>query len=137
MKTVDHNYSGYGTEGEKYQATKSLSTKEIAILIRKELKDEVFSGLKFSVRSDYNHIRVEIIDAPTDFETINPEFEAKFQAGENTYGTSRYNDNANALIEMIEKIVNSYNYDDSDSQTDYFSVNFYSSVSFCYKRFNA
>lgn len=137
MTTAQHNYSGTGTEGTKYQATKELCTKEIAVLIRKELKSPVFAGLKFSVRSEYNHIRVEITDAPENFEVINPEFEAKFQAGENTYNTSRFNDNANALISMVEGIVSSYNYNDSNSQIDYFSVNFYSSVSFCYKIFNA
>jgi hypothetical protein len=139
MTTATHNYTGYGTEGELYQATRNLDITEIAKLIRKDLKDEIFAGLKFSVRIDRfsmgQSIDCTITDAPETFAVINPNFEIAFALGNCTHGISRYTDNAAALLKVVEKVVNKYNYDDSDGMIDYFSNKYYSHVSYCYKRF--
>jgi hypothetical protein len=126
------------TAGTKYN--RNLDITEIAKMVRKELKDPIFSGLKFSVRIDRfsmgQSLDVTITDAPEDFTIKNPEFYAAKEAGQDTYNISRYNDNAIGLLRTVENIVSQYNYDNSDTQTDYFDVNFYSNVSFCYKRFD-
>ena len=37
----------------------------------------------------------------------------------------RYTSEASALVSLIEGFASAYNYDHSDSQSDYYSVNFY------------
>jgi len=134
MKTVDHNYTGYGSEGSQYQATKHLNVKEVAKLVRNDLKDPVFEGLKFSVRIDRfaggQSLDVTVMDAPADFVVENPNYDR------NDHRSSRYSDNAVALLKVVERVVNKYNYDDSNGMIDYFSTNFYSSVSFDWRKFN-
>ena len=132
METVQHNYTGYGSEGNLYQQTKEISTKEIAKIIRKELKSEIFEDFKFSIRSDYNHIRIEIIAVPNGFALHNPNYMIAYETGSCTMGISRFTDNAAALLDIIEKMLKKYNFSDCDGGIDYFNVKFYSNVSYDY-----
>jgi hypothetical protein len=99
----------YKTVGTKYEATKDLDIAEVAKLVRKDLK-EAYPRYKFSVRID------------------------RFSMGQSldvvvsNSGLSRHSDAANGLERKVKEIVDAYNFDDSDSMTDYFHVAFYSGV---------
>lgn len=85
-------------------------TKEIAVIIRKHLRAR-FPMCKWSVRSDYNSISVDLIASPFDEKS----------------------DEVKAIMKYAEKFYNSYNYNNSDSMTDYFDVNYYGSCSIFWK----
>ena len=48
------------TVGNKYKDVQNLRVKDIAKLVRKDLKK--FKGCKFSVKSTYNKIDVSLVD---------------------------------------------------------------------------
>lgn len=127
------NYTGHGWEGSNYPAVKNLSVVEIAKLIRAELKYK-FPQYKFSVSSELFAGGCAInayIKGGLDSSIFTPEFKDWLKNdGHNPLprGHHEYNEKTLALIKTIEAIVNKYNYDDSDSQIDYFSTNFYSHV---------
>lgn len=91
--------SGIGNNYEKYHI---LDTKEIAAIIRKHIKPR-FPMCKFSVKSDSNSIDIDLLASP-------------FEKG---------SDELNAIVHYVYIFAQSYNYDNSDSMTDYFDVNFY------------
>lgn len=78
------------------------STKEIATIIRKHLRVR-FPMCKWSITSDYNSICIDLLASPFCSES----------------------DEIKAIIHYAYKFAESYNYDNSDSMTDYFDVNFY------------
>lgn len=92
------------TEGieDNYGKTHITNTKEIAANIRKHLRNR-FSMCKWSVTSDYNSIRVELLESPF----------------------SRNSEALKAIVNYAYTYAQSWNYDNSDSMTDYFDVNFY------------
>ena len=45
----------------------------------------------------------------------------------------RYTPEASSALETIKGMLSSYNFDDSDSMTDYFHVNFYGDVKFSWR----
>lgn len=92
------------TEGieDNYGKTRITNTKEIAANIRKHLRNR-FSMCKWSVTSDYNSIRVELLESPF----------------------SRNSEALKAIANYAYTYAQSWNYDNSDSMTDYFDVNFY------------
>lgn len=90
---------GIGNNYEKYRI---LDTKEIAAIIRKHIKPR-FPMCKFSVKSDHNSIDIELLASP-------------FEKG---------SDELNAIVHYVYTFAQSYNYDHSDSMTEYFDVNFY------------
>lgn len=85
-----------------YERTHLHDCKEIAAIIRKHLRER-FGMCKWSVRSDYNSISVELKASPFDIES----------------------DILHAIVHYAYCFANSYNYDNSDSMSDYFDVNFY------------
>ena len=78
------------------------NTKEIATIIRKHLRAR-FPMCKWSIRSDYNSISVTLMVSPFEKES----------------------DELKAIVHYAYKFAQSYNYDNSDSMSDYFDVNFY------------
>lgn len=92
------------TEGieDNYDKTRITNTKEIAANIRKHLRNR-FSMCKWSVTSDYNSIRVELLES----------------------SFSRNSEALKAIVNYAYTYAQSWNYDNSDSMTDYFDVNFY------------
>ena len=123
-------------EGAKYQSVKNLSIREIAALIRKDLKKyPAKDGYKFSVRSDIfsggQSIAVTIRSIPEDITVETPGFVAwREQNPHSSYlgAPQRYGDELTALIDDVKDIVNAYNFDNSDSSSDYFHQNFYDSI---------
>jgi hypothetical protein len=125
--------------GTKYN--QSLRTTEIATLIRQEIKAAVKSGMlpkaKYSVRSAHfaGGSSIDIAIKAPSFTIMNPkriELEVRdprFQW--QTYESEpRYTAEASSTLKKIEGMLASYNFDDSDSMTDYFHVNFYGNVKF-------
>jgi hypothetical protein len=125
--------------GTKYN--KNLSTTEIAGLIRQEIKAAVKSEMlpkaKYSVCSTHysGGSSIDIVIIAPLFTIMNPkriELEARdprFQW--QTYESEpRYTAEASQALKAIEGMLSSYNFDDSDSQSDYFHVNFYGHVKF-------
>lgn len=104
------------TVGSNYK--KDMSTKEIASTVKKHLVKR-FPGTKWSARSDYNSINIYLVSSP---------YEARNAA--NNYTDSP---EISAILDYAKKLLESYNWDDSDSMTDYFSCNFYGFVSTDYE----
>jgi hypothetical protein len=107
----------YHTVGSKYHEVENMDIKDIAKLIRKELKTwkDAYPNLKVSVRIE------------------------RYSMGQSIYvnlsgtGLPRYNGitrNMSNLVlqEKVHKITDLYNFNDNDSQSDYHHVNFYAHV---------
>jgi len=106
-----------GTVGSKYQEVKNLSVKEIAKLVRKDLKQ--FNDCKFSVKSDRNSITVYLIDSSLDKLASNEDYNetgVRFVVFEKQFGNK------------LKEILDQYNYNNSDIMTDYSDVKFYSYI---------
>lgn len=88
--------------GNNFEKCKIYDAKEIAAIVRKHIKPR-FPMCKFSVKSDYNSIDVDLLASPF----------------------AKDSDELKAIIHYVYVFVESYNYDNSDSMTDYFDVNFY------------
>lgn len=84
---------------EKYHI---YAVKEIAAIVRKHLRER-FPMCKWSVRSDRNSISLYIVSSPYEIES----------------------DVLKAIAHYAYVFVQSYNYDNSDSYSDYSDVNFY------------
>lgn len=133
--TTQETY-GRNWAGKNYHRTKGLSVKELAKLIREELKIE-YPDAKFSVTSDYNSINVKIVDIG--FNPFTAEYQKSLQAGEkwddffekNADGNrvQILNDRAKKIEAKVEAIREQYNYDNSDVMTDYFSTRYYGNAS--------
>lgn len=87
---------------DNYSKYHIYSTKEIAAIIRKNLRAR-FPMCKWSITSDYNSICIDLLASPFCSES----------------------DEIKAIIHYAYKFAESYNYDNSDSMTDYFDANFY------------
>lgn len=130
--------------GSKY--VKGLSTKAIAALVRADIKAALKTGGlprgKYSVRTSYgtttSSISVSISEVMfTDGETeetldvFNPErLRADRDQPHVFCPTPWMSDAARDLTTTIERMVEAYNFDGSDSQSDCFHVNFYAHVDF-------
>ena len=134
--------------GPKYDG--SLSTPAIAKLVRTEIAAAIKSGdlpkIKTSVRSESfaggSAIRIAVKEVPAGFVMYNPEWLAREIAnphGLNTpaYGESKYSPAYDKMMATLKSMLDAYNFDGSDTQTDYFHVNFYGSVDFDWKLGNA
>lgn len=133
--------------GERYAETKSLRLTEIAKLIRAEVKlarklaklptapgalkladaiGDAPAEIKISVRTEYysggGAINVSLSGIPQEW---------GWEMREDRYGyvCEMPTPALKALAEAIKAIMNSYNYDGSDTMTDYFDVRFYGHVS--------
>ncbi len=131
------NYTGYGTEWKKYKSVENLSRKDIAKLIRKDLK-AFWKDYKFSVVIDSfaggGAINCEIKKAPSMCYTLEYKEAIKKNNFEGLLNREyeKYTKFWNDLVEKIKEIISQYNFNDSDSMIDYFSCNFYSNVSYDY-----
>jgi len=128
----------YQFEGSKYQTTRNLTTSETAKLIRQEINEKYSKkdGWKISVRTKLfaggSSIDVWVVD--TKIKVFQDDY-AKLEIAKDWEGirsirweNQGYTEEFNKVLKDLEAIVNQYNYDDSDSMTDYFNVGFYSSV---------
>ena len=123
QSTRSEFYTQNGWKGDNYNP--SISTKEIACIIREYVKD-VHNDYRFSVRSEYNHLYVTMTEAPAEAFTGD---EKHIQL--NHYyldRETRITEAAKTVMIDVYKVMQSYNYDDSDSMIDYFDTNFYISL---------
>ena len=130
MEQPQHNYSGFVTEGNKYQETKDLDIKDIAKLVRADIKATVKANNlpqgKYSVTiSRYaGGQSMSVYVSDTQLIIDNPEYNYMTHPG-----SERYTPEAQAMRKTVQEIANAYNFDDCDSMTDYFHVNYYVHVS--------
>jgi hypothetical protein len=114
-------YTANGWKGNKYDS--KLSVKEIAKIVREELKKK-FPKCKFSVTSPHHSsLDINLMSAP--FEALKVE---GGQRSVNQYYIDRDEDiteEAREVMKYVKDFVQDYNFDDSDSMTDYFHTNFY------------
>lgn len=121
--------------GNNYNS--EMSTTDIAKQIRAWVKGQKKSGnfpkgLKVSVRSQYfsggSAIRIYITALPTDWEVFNRKYveltSTRGHPNMHPY-PSRYTERVEKIRAEIMSYVNSFNYDGSEIQVDYFDVNFY------------
>ncbi len=124
------------TYGSKH--SKEMGTKECAAAIRAEIKAEIAAGNlpagSYSVRmkrfAGGSSIDVSIADLP--IIVLNRHRIAADLAGINTHRTNLpvYTEAGKAIHDRVEAIIQSYNYDGSEIQSDYFNVKFYGHASF-------
>lgn len=117
--------------GDKYEA--GLSTPEIAKKLRQDIKaavkaGELPKGLKVSVRSESfsggSAIRLRVTAVPDGFTIYNPEWVAAEDKRE-PHHLPWASPEADKVARVVEGLAAAYNYDGSDTMTDYFDVNFY------------
>lgn len=140
------NPIAYGT---KYASTKDLSRVEVAKLIRADIKDAVKAGTipaaKYSVTCESfaggGSIDVRIADVKKAgfvlwnplrlaWDTQNPHSGLCDAPSEARW---LHSEEARALLDAVKAIVDAYNFDGSDSQTDHFHVRFYGQVEFSWR----
>lgn len=108
------------TVGSNY--TRGMSNKEIAATVKRHLTQR-FPGTKWSATTQgYNSIDLYLKASPYHNER---HYETRREWAEKSPELS-------AILQYAESLLNSYNYNDSDSMTDYFDVNFYDSVGVYY-----
>lgn len=135
-------HRGNGFKGSRYEETRNLDVKDIAKMLRKDIKAAVKAGkfpkgMKTSVRiSRYSggcSIDVTVKALPESFPLLNPEWVRFMRDNPNKpmpYGLAIFTDEAGALKESLESMMNTYNRDNSDTMTDYFDVRFYGHADF-------
>lgn len=116
-KFVGSNYTG-------------LTTKETAKEIRSHLKAR-FPEVKFSITSDYSRIDITIKQSP--YNNLKLEYSANIEPRKYREYDAEHNKEINAIVEYCNRLLTSYNYDDSDIMTDYFHTHFYKNVSVDYE----
>ncbi len=121
--------------GNKYLAGRS--TKECAAAIRADIKAAVKAGTlpagTYSVVMRH-HRAITVTISNLQFVTLNRARVAFDAAHPCTYPRDTrleiHSAMGKALLERVEAMVNAYNRDNSDVQSDYFDVNFYEDVKF-------
>ena len=121
--------------GGRYDST--LSTTDICKKIRQHLKDEakknpLFVFSRFSVRKDH-HRSITIAVLEMGFNPLNPEYVQREKEGKYHHSEPYYTPDGKAFFDRIEELVESYNFDGSDLQSDYFHVNFYKNIRLDYE----
>lgn len=153
MTTRTNFYTPTGWAGSRQDS--NLTMKDITKAIREYAKKQ-YPKFKFSVTTPhYSSINIDLMAGPVSpFATpdadkvslahINNNWggvEAVVEGWKNNILTGRHSvnhhwlqndykltDEAKAMFEDIKNFAQSYNYDDSDSMTDYFDTNFYLSM---------
>ena len=97
----------YHTIGAKYEQVKDMDIAEIAKLIRNDIREQYYAAKNSSVR----------IERFSMGQAINIVIKGINKA------------HGERVKEGIQKIVDAYNFDDSDPMSDYSHVNFYSHIS--------
>jgi len=117
----------YKFEGTNYDS--NLTKQDIAKMARRYVKKQ-YPTCKFSIRSKQNSIYISLVEA--DFFVVENEklFGGKeLQINQYYLEEAPISDEAKKMFSDIKYFLNNYNFDDSDSQTDYFHTNFYSHYS--------
>lgn len=117
------------TYAPKYAATKDLPLKEVAKLIRKDLKKAIKEGVipegtKVSVTTRRNAIDCDIREVAFEVRRFPTEDEVKYD-GYHPNERVVMTEEGKRVHEEIEKIRKAYGYNGSDMMTDYFDVRYY------------
>ena len=118
-------YTANGWEGSRYDG--NLRTTDIAARVRVYAKER-YPEYKFSVRSEYfsmgSAIHIKLVAGPVPaFKEDAPRQYVNTMS--DLSGNWGLTEEVKAVMSDVVAYCNSYNYDDSDSQTDYFDTNFY------------
>lgn len=113
--------------GENLDKAKGLERKDIAALIRKQVKDDTESGklpsgLKVSVRTEPGRsksINLTVTNLPESIPLWNPDYLADPDGDVFRGGTNSYHREATALLSRLEAIGNQYNDSWGDPYADY------------------
>lgn len=121
----------------KHDETQGMSNKELAKLIRKEIKQAlkegtIPAGVKVSVRSSLSAIDCEIKEAPFDLFRYPTEDEVRWD-NRNPEWRNVMTEEAIRVRKAIEALRNAYNYNGSDAMRDYFDVRYYGGTQYHYK----
>ena len=123
-------YTAWGWEGSRYD--RSLETKDIAALVREYCKSH-WNQWRFSVRCHFasmcSEIRIELKGGPIECGTNKSDECSRRWGVQTSYRYHDHDDRVDPMAEVVMKDVveycQSFNYDDSDAQIDYFDTNFY------------
>lgn len=130
-----HHYSQNPSEGSNYRATRHLDIKDIAKQIKAKLKDR-HPCCTFSIRikrySGGQSMDISLMAGPwpvvdTGYAQLN-EYTFKRCTFEEAEGCNNGTTLSQPMWDVMAYagyLAGTYNYDDSDCQSDYFSVNFY------------
>jgi ribosomal protein L37E len=131
-------YSGHAWQGGKREETKNLSSAQTLKLMRDDIKKAKAAGVipnvKVNVRKEEYaggwSVTMTVKDLPEGFAIYDPNVVGT-EGDVVRYGkVQAHTPEAKRLLETLESIANQYNYDDSDSQTDYFNRGFYTHIGF-------
>lgn len=117
--TADTSKYNYRFIGSNFT---NLSCKDTAKEIRKHLKKQ-FPEVKFSVTSSYNKVDIDIKSSPYCNDKL--EDNRELECLDYRRFEEAHNKELLAIKDYCTKLLSSYNYDDSDSMTDYFNTHFY------------
>ncbi len=116
----------------------NLEIKQITKNIRKELKALTKLGFKFSVRGNSRTIRVKVLIVPEDWIIFNPHYNQelawKISVGQITSWYTEedprevYTELGKQFGKTLRSIANQWNYDNSDSYSDYYEYNYFLTV---------
>jgi hypothetical protein len=121
--------------GSKYD--KNLSIKEIAVRVRKDIAAAIEAGnlpeMKVSVRVQHysggRALHVKVTKLQEGFRLFNRKRLVLDLANPHAFTREPiYTPAGEGLLTALKRLVNAYNYDRSDSQSDHFDVNFYEHV---------
>lgn len=123
LKSLEYNGNCPMVGNKWSSATDKLSTTEIAKLVRQDVA-KVFNkkdGWKISITSEYfsggSSINLTVKSSPIVLREYDEDL-----------GYMVLNEKGKLIRKQLEELVDAYNYDGSDSQTDYFHRNYYSHV---------
>lgn len=116
-------YAEYKFTGDRYDP--SLHIKDITKIMRDYVK-YVYPTYKFSIRMEhYSSIEISLVEAPQNI-FVEGVQEKYYQVNQYYIDDDhRLNALGKAVFKDIRDMLSSYNYDDSDSMSDYFNTNFY------------
>jgi len=117
----DYRYVGSNYSG--------LTVKDTAKIIRTNLKKQ-FPEVKFSVTSDRNSLDITIKSSPYCNDKL--EYNSELECIDYREFEKEHNKELIAIKKYCSNLLSSYNYDDSDSQSDYFNTHFYNNVKIDY-----
>ena len=126
--------------GQHYDS--KLEIKQITKNIRKELKALTKLGFKFSVRSEWGSltvvIRVRVLKVPEDWVLFNPYYDQQIaweiSVGQiNSWEAGKdpreiFTELGKQFTKCLRSLANQWNYDKSDSYTDYYENNYFLTV---------